>query len=297
MTEPSTDIDEAMALIRTAVERQLGVERPLPADIDVASLPRFGRATADELPDERRADLVAEAQRLDPWLQGPFSLGGDLVIGGAWRNDHRWEGFGHEVPADLAGKRVLDVGCNAGYDAFMFDARGAAYVLGCEPFHFIEQARFLQRVYETEIDFQPLGWQGLDPAVHGRFDLVHCHGVLYHDMHPMALLQRLREMLADDGTLYFGSMMLADPEMSEYARFVPGTYYGDPTWWWVPGRLAMRWMLESVGLEVRRHLPVHDGPPGEFATINGYFECGRAAAATTETRVDPAEAPTDPGEC
>ena len=81
-------------------------------------------------------------------------------------------------------------------------------------------------------------------------------------------------MLAPGGTLYFGSMMLADPELSEYARFVPGAYYEDATWWWVPGRLAMRWMLESVGLEVVRQLAVHDGPPGEFATINGYFECG-----------------------
>jgi tRNA (mo5U34)-methyltransferase len=199
------------------------------------------------------------------------------------------------VPADLSGARVLDVGCNAGYDAFMFHARGAEYVLGCEPFDFIEQAHFLQRVYKTDVDFRRLGWQDLDPAVHGRFDLVHCHGVLYHDMHPMALLQRLREMLTDDGTLYFGSMMLADPELSEHARFVPGAYYGDPTWWWVPGRLAMRWMLDTAGLEVRRQLPVHDGPPGEFATINGYFECGRGPEAATSTHVGPTGAPPDTG--
>jgi hypothetical protein len=70
-------------------------------------------------------------------------------------------------------------------------------------------------------------------------------------------------------------MMLADPELSEYSRFVPGAYYGDPTWWWVPGRLNMRWMLEAAGLEVRRRLPDHPGPPGDFATVNGYFECGR----------------------
>lgn len=288
MSDRETEIDEAMALIREAVDRQLGVDRPLPAAIDRAALPSFGADLPDELPAQRRAELAAEAERLDPWLQGPFWLGGDLVIGGAWRNDLRWQGLGAEVPADLAGKRVLDIGCNAGYDPFMFHLRGAEYVLGCEPFAFIEQARFLQRVYGTGIDFRPLSWQDLDPAQHGTFDLVHCHGVLYHDMHPVALLQRLRVMLAPGGTLYFGSMMLADPELSEYARFVPGAYYGDPTWWWAPGRLAMRWMLESAGLEVRRQLPVHDGPPGEFATINGYFECGPADPAPHATRVDPA---------
>lgn len=286
MTEPTTDIDDAMARIREAVGHQLGVERPLAAEVDPASVPHFGKDLPDELSPERRADLIAEAERLDPWLQGPFWLGGDLVIGGAWRNDQRWLGLGDDIPADLSGKRVLDVGSNAGYDPFMFHMRGAHYVLGCEPFHFIEQARFLERLYQTGVDFQPLGWQDLDPAVHGTFDLVHCHGVLYHDMHPMALLQRMREMLAPGGALYFGSMMLGDPEMSEYARFVPGAYYGDSTWWWVPGRLAMRWMLESVGLEVRRQLAVHDGPPGEFATINGYFECGLSDPSPVVTRVD-----------
>jgi hypothetical protein len=115
--------------------------------------------------------------------------------------------------------------------------------------------------------------------VHGTFDLVHCHGVLYHEVHPVALLQRLRAMLNDSGTLLFGSMMLRSAELSEFARFVPGSYYGDPTWWWVPGRLAMRWMLESVGLQIEDMFGLSDGPPGEFAVVNGYFRAIRGEPA------------------
>lgn len=298
MTDPATDldrarIDAAMDAIRQAVKLQLGVERPLPPAVDRAGLPHFASDLPAVLDGARRAELLAEVERLDPWLQGPFWLGGDLVIGGTWRNDARWSQLGDAVPADLRGKRVLDVGSNAGYDPFMFHLRGAEYVLACEPFDFIEQARFLDSVYRTGIDFRKIGWQELDPQTHGTFDLIHCHGVLYHDLHPAALVQRLRALLSPGGTLYLGSIMLADPELSEYARFVPGSYYGDPTWWWVPGRLALRWMLEASGFAVRRQLPVSDGPPGEFATITGYVECGCGPPMPGAPRVDASGAPGD----
>jgi tRNA (mo5U34)-methyltransferase len=275
MTDPSghdtARIDAAMTSVRESVERQLGVQRPGHLDIDPASLVRFADDLPAELSEERREQLLQRADALQPWLQGPFYVGGDLVIGGAWRNDQRWIGFGEELPEDLSGVRILDVGSNAGYDPFMFAHRGATDVLACEPWEFIEQARFLEEIYRTGVDFQPLRWEDLDPAVHGTFDLVHCHGVLYHEMHPMALLQRLRAMLAEGGTLLLGSMMLADPELSEYARFVPGAYYGDDTWWWVPGRLCLRWMIEAAGCEVTAEFGVYDGPPGPFPVVNGYL--------------------------
>jgi tRNA (mo5U34)-methyltransferase len=273
MTDP-TDIDvsaaDALSGVRAAVERQLGVERPPAADVPIDELVRFSSELPSELAGEERERLVARAEELQPWLQGPFLLGGDVVVGGAWRTDQRWVGLAGHVP-ELAGKRVLDVGSNAGYDPFMFHLNGAEYVLACEPFEFHEQALFLESIYRTGIDFRRIGWQQLDPGELGSFDLVHCHGVLYHEAHPMLMLQRLRAMLADGGQMLFGSMMLGSPELSEYARFVPGAYYGDPTWWWVPGRLAMRWMLEAAGFVVEEEFGISEGPPGEFDTINGYF--------------------------
>jgi tRNA (mo5U34)-methyltransferase len=256
--------------LREAVEGQLGVQRPDHVEVPPEACERFADDLPDELAPAARKELLDRAEELQPWLQGPFWLGGDLVIGGTWRNDQRWVGLAGRVPDDLTGTRVLDVGSNAGYDPFMFRRRGAE-VLAAEPFQFIEQARFLEGIYRTGVDFQQLRWEDLDPAAHGTFDLVHCHGVLYHERHPMGLLERLRAMTADGGALLFGSMMLASPDLAEYARFVPGAYYGDPTWWWVPGRLCMRWMLEACGFEVQDEFAVHDGPPGEFPVVNGYF--------------------------
>lgn len=264
-----------MALLRQAAERQLGTERPPAADVDPATLVRFSADLPRELSEAERARLVARAEELEPWLQGPFLLGGDVVVGGAWRNDQRWVVLARELPEDLSGRRVLDVGSNAGYDPFVFRLRGADYVLGCEPFEYINQARFLESIYASGADFQKIGWQQLEPERHGSFDLVHCHGVLYHEPDPMGLLARLWQMTAPGGTLLLGSMMLADPTLSEYARFVPTTYYGDSTWWWVPGRLALRWMIETSGFDVDGDFGEHPGPPGEFRTVNGYFRARR----------------------
>ena len=157
-------------------------------------------------------------------------------------------------------------------------------MLGCEPFEFIRQAEFLESIYQTGVEIRPIAWQDLDPQVHGTFDVVHCHGVLYHELNPVALLQRLHTMLRPGGSLLFGTMMLGDPELSEYARFVPTEYYGDPTWWWVPGRLATRWMLRAAGFDVDE----------EFGTERAGAASSPSSTGTS-VRVGAPRRPTHPG--
>lgn len=264
-----------MDRVREEVEGQLGQTNSVESTYDPKTLVRFSPQVPERLSSEDRELLLARARELEPWLQGPFLLGGDLVVSGLWRIDTRWVSLGSEVPADLSGRRVLDVGSNAGYDPFMFNLRGATEVLACEPYEFIEQARFLESVYRTGVDFQQIGWQELGPKEHGSFDLVHCHGVLYHDVDPLGLLTRLYEMTAPEGTLLLGSMMLADPTRADLWRFIPRAYFNDATWWWVPGPLALRSMIESVGFQVESYFGESPGPEGEFETINGYFRATR----------------------
>jgi tRNA (mo5U34)-methyltransferase len=281
ITEPATPVDSGreiesvLEVMREDVARQLSQIGKAAEAEDLVRLPRFSPDLPDELSPERVSELQQQITALEPWLQGPFMLAGNLVIPGIWRNDQRWASLDEHV-ADLNGKRVLDVGSNAGYDPFTFKLRGAREVLACEPFAFIRQAQFLESIYRTGVDFREIGWQQLDPSEHGLFDLVHCNGVLYHEPNPIGMLLRLRSMVADGGELLFGSMVHASAEQSEYIRFVPDAYAGDRTWWFVPGRLAMRWMLEVTGFEVEE-LIVAEGPRGEFRTLNAYFRARPAA--------------------
>lgn len=276
MSEPRTD------QLAGALEALEATELPRPATAAGEAEPERASSFPDmptERSEEEKRRILARAEELGPWYQGPFDVGGGVTIGGSWRSDHRWQVLGPQVPDDLSGKRVLDVGANAGYDPFMFMARGAAEVLGCEPSWPHDQALFLEAIYDSGVDFQRIGWQDLDPDVHGRFDLVHCNGVLYHEPNPMLMLERLRPMLAEDGEMLLGTMLLARPELSEYARFVPGAYAGDRTWWWVPGRLAFRWMMEAVGFQLGEEFGVFGGPHDAFPVVTAYQKATLGAPA------------------
>jgi SAM-dependent methyltransferase len=276
--ESAREIEAALETARGDVARQLRQIGIAAHAEDLRQLPRFSPNLPAELPPERVEELRREIRALEPWLQGPFKLAENLVIPGIWRNDQRWQTLDEHV-GDLHGKRVLDVGSNAGYDPFMLNLRGAREVVACEPFTFFHQARFLESIYQTGIDFRQIGWQQLDPDQLGRFDLLHCNGVLYHEPNPLGMLLRLRSMLAEDGEMLFGSMLHGSGEQSQYIRFVPDAYAGDRTWWFVPGRLAMRWMLEVCGFEIEE-LSVSEGPHGEFRTVSVYFRARPAAVAS-----------------
>ena len=243
---------------------------------------------ADDLParlgEAERQELLVRLGGCGPWRQGPFVIAGDLCVGDRAQDHRRWAELAPEIAEDVPGRRVLDVGSDAGYDAFMFARLGAAAVVGVEggPGH--RQATLLETLYRTGATFLPLGWRDLDSANLGQFDIVHCHAVLGREMHPMALLESLRPRLRAGGTLLLGSLILTDPERSECIHVVPTGLGGDPTWRMVPGRLALRWMLHAAGFAVRDELAMRPLPDGELRVGDGYVRC---VAADTVIAPDP----------
>ena len=239
---------------------------------------------ADDLPAtlgrEARDALLARLGAHGAWRQGPFVLAGDLCVGDRGTDHQRWAELAPEIAEDVPGRRVLDVGSDAGYDSFMFARLGAASVVGLEAGEAHQQAVLLESMYRTGVEFRRHGWPRLVSADLGQFDIVHCRATLCREPNPVALLEALRPTLRDGGTLLLGTMLLTDPERSECIQLVPTGLEEEPAWWLVPGRLALRWMLGAAGFVVRDELAMSRVPEGELRVVDGYVRCIAAQPAT-----------------
>jgi tRNA (mo5U34)-methyltransferase len=183
----------------------------------------------------------------------------------------KWRHFAHALPADLRGRTVLDIGCNAGFYSLEMKRRGAERVVGIDSDEdYLAQARFAAEVSGADIEFRRLSVY--DVAELGeRFDLVLFMGVLYHLRHPLLALDLIHEHAARD-LLVFQSMQRGSDEAAQLAddypfeerelfdrsdfprlHFIEKNYAGDPTNWWVPNRACAEAMLRSAGFAVLCH--------------------------------------------
>lgn len=177
--------------------------------------------------------------------------------------------FGDLVPADLTGRSVLDIGCNAGFYSFEMKRRGAARVLGIDSDdRYLAQARFAAETLGADgVEFRNLSIYDVG-ALGERFDLVIFMGVLYHLRHPLLALDLIREHVAGDMML-FQTLTRGPDEVAKVApdydfaddahfqdpahprmAFVESAWANDWTNWWVPNRAGVEAMLRASGFRI-----------------------------------------------
>ena len=217
-----------------------------------------------------REQIRAKVEALKPWFHN-MDVGGVRTAPDHFLFDYpnvKFQRFAASLPADLAGKSVLDIGCNAGFYAMEMKRRGAARVLGVDTDErYLAQARFAAEVAELEITFAKCSVYDIG-AIGERFDLVIFMGVLYHLRHPLLALDLIHEHVAGD-LLLFQSMLrgsqVVTPIKDDYPikkkapfarsgyprlHFVEQKYSGDPTNWWIPNRACAEAMLRASGFDV-----------------------------------------------
>lgn len=115
------------------------------------------------------------------------------------------------IPADLTGKRALDIGAWDGWFTFELERRGAD-VVAIDRW---DNPRFreMHAALGSRAEYRQMNVYDLDPAKLGRFDVVLFLGVLYHLKHPLLALERVCSVTDDFAAVE--SFALTD-------RFLPG---------------------------------------------------------------------------
>ena len=220
-----------------------------------------------------RGTIEARVRELGPWFHN-LDLKGVRTAPDHFLGDYpsvKFANFAHAVPADLTGKTVLDVGCNAGFYSMEMKRRGAARVVGLDSDdRYLSQARFAAEVEGLDIEYRKMSVYEV-AALGEKFDFVIFMGVLYHLRHPLLALDLLHEHVVGD-LMLFQSMQRGstevDPVREDYdfwqqdhfdspgypkMAFIEHRYCNDPTNWWVPNAACAEAMLRSAGFEIVAH--------------------------------------------
>jgi len=218
-------------------------------------------------------ELKHRIDALGPWFHN-IDLGGIETAPDHFLGNYpalKWRSFAAEIPADLSGWTVLDIGCNGGFYSIEMKRRGAGRVVGVDfDDRYLAQARFAAEIAEVDVEFRQLSVYDI-AALGERFDVVLFMGVLYHLRHPLLALDLIRAHVADD-LLVFQSMQRGSAEIMPLERDYPFTerelfnrpdfprlhfiekdFASDPTNWWVPNRSCCEAMLRSAGFEILSH--------------------------------------------
>jgi tRNA (mo5U34)-methyltransferase len=224
-----------------------------------------------------QAGLKRRIEALGPWFQN-IAIRGVETAPDHFLGDYpafKFARFADALPADLKGKSVLDIGCNAGFYSFEMKRRGAGDVVGIDSDdRYLEQARFAA----GELGFDDIEFRNLsiyDVAALGRkFDLVIFMGVLYHLRHPLLALDLIRQHVAGD-LMLFQTMQQGSNDVlmvpADHPFHVPGTtrppgYFDNPAYpkmhfierefahdwtnWWAPNKACSQAMLRSAGFTI-----------------------------------------------
>jgi len=179
----------------------------------------------------------------------------------------------YQVPKELSGKRVLDVGAWDGYWSFEALKRGARQVVAIDDFSdFLGSIKQSDRKAWENFDLcrEALGYDhercqrhdmnvyDLTPDTFGRFDVVFFFGVIYHLRHPLLALDKLgavcdgkifvESAILDDFSPYRGGLNRGYPGGQIVMEFYPEKQYGNnETNWWVPTIHCLAHMVRAAG--------------------------------------------------
>jgi SAM-dependent methyltransferase len=206
-----------------------------------------------------RSHILDRVKALRPWFHA-IDLGDGITTKdlkdpsnlNAYHNNPvpLWDAIKDTIPANLYGKKVLDVGCNAGFFSFELHKRGAR-VVGIDTDQevaplasFIEQAQFCSQVLKADIRFYQRSL--FDMPETERFDMILFLGVFYHIENFCDALEKLNRLCVPGGLLAFESEISA----KSGTFYDDKEYHGDPSTFFVPSANVLDTLLVEHGFRI-----------------------------------------------
>lgn len=217
-------------------------------------------------------DIARRVEQLGPWFHN-IRLQGVETAPNHPLGDYpsvKWRSFEYVLAPLVAGRSVLDIGCNGGFYSLELAKLGASRVVAVdEREDYLDQARFAAEISGYEIEFRCMSVYDI-ADLREQFDIVLFMGVLYHLRHPLLALDLIHDCVAAD-VLVFQSMLRGSTEGYEpnhdytfwesahfdqpsYPKlhFVEHLYANDQTNWWIPNRSCVEAMLRSAGFRIEQ---------------------------------------------
>jgi tRNA (mo5U34)-methyltransferase len=159
---------------------------------------------------------------------------------------------GLELPNDLSGQRLLEIGPADGYFTKQLALRGASITA----FDYVAKDFFgfaiMEKLHGASFDFIQGNIYDLSKLDFQPFDLVLCMGVLYHMPDMIRALHVLRGVCAD--CLILETLIATDLGDEPRARYHPAASLNDdPTNFWSPNIACIESMLTDVGFVLERY--------------------------------------------
>lgn len=197
-----------------------------------------------------------------------IDLGDGIMTPGVDDPAHRLEDL--DIPADLGGKSVLDIGAWDGFFSFEAERRGARRVLatdsycwGGEGWGTKQGFDTVRRILGSNVEDLEIDAMDLSPETAGTFELVLFVGVLYHMRHPLLALEHVSSVTGGQLILETHTAMTA--EARPVMLFYPGSELNDDdTNWWGPNPPAVEAMLRDVGFTSTKRIHPEVVPSGRL---------------------------------
>jgi 2-polyprenyl-3-methyl-5-hydroxy-6-metoxy-1,4-benzoquinol methylase len=109
-----------------------------------------------------------------------------------------------DLPEDLRGQSVLDIGCNEGFFSFAAEKRGASRIVAIDKGKAAqEKFALVHRLLGSSVEFRDVDLTDIKPSQWGTFDLVFFLAVLHHVRHPFWIIDHIFKLTAGVAILEF----------------------------------------------------------------------------------------------